>query len=160
MTLPLLFSWVMLSIIVGAAAGTRGRNPAWCLLAIIISPLVVALLLLALPKLKTEPQWQAFIRAVIGWSRGRPCNSQGDARMSTFATVAQTADRLDYWIRRHVIQYWHEVLPSQCKLSSAQVRRVEPSAIGYCHKHQYGALATPIPPYLAAAKQLETQKQE
>jgi hypothetical protein len=150
----------MLSIIVGVAASTRGRNPAWLLLALIISPLLAALLLLALPKLKTERQWQAFIRAVIGWSRGRPCNSQGDARMSTFAAAALTADRLDYWIRGHVIQYWDRAHPSQRELSPAQDRRVGLSAIGQWPKHQYGALATPIPAYPAAVKQLETQKQE
>jgi uncharacterized membrane protein SirB2 len=44
----ILFSWVMLSIIVGVAAGTRGHNAAWFLLALIISPLLAALCLIAL----------------------------------------------------------------------------------------------------------------
>ena len=81
----ILFSWVMLSIVVGVAADGRGRNPAWFLLALMISPLLAALLLLALPNLKTERQWQPFIQALIGWSRGRPCNSKGAASKSTFA---------------------------------------------------------------------------
>ena len=99
----ILFSWVMLSIVVGVAADGRGRNPAWFLLALMISPLLAALLLLALPNLKTKRQWQPFIQAVIGWSRSRPCNSKGTTRMSTFAAATLTADRIDYWIRRHVI---------------------------------------------------------
>jgi hypothetical protein len=38
-------------------------------------------------------------------------------------------------------------------------RRVGMSAIGQCLKEQYDALATPIPPHLAAlVRQLETQK--
>jgi hypothetical protein len=44
----ILFSWVMLSIIVGVAAVTRGHNAAWFLFALIISPLLAALCLIAL----------------------------------------------------------------------------------------------------------------
>ena len=36
--------------------------------------------------------------------------------LSTLAAAAQTADRIDYWIRRHVIDYWEETHPSQLKL--------------------------------------------
>jgi hypothetical protein len=79
--------------------------------------------------------------------------------MSTLAAAALTADRIDYWIRRHLIQYCHETHPSQQKLSPAQDKRIGSSAIGQCPKHQYGAFATPIPPHLAAVRQLETQKQ-
>jgi hypothetical protein len=156
----ILFSWVMLSIVVGVAADSRGRNPAWFFLALMFSPVLAALLLLALPNLKTERQWHPFIQAVIGWSRGRPCNSKGAARTSTFTAPALTADRIDYWIRRHVIEHWDETHPSQLKLNPGRDRRVGLSAIGQC-KDQYGALATPIAPHLAAlVKQLETQKQE
>jgi hypothetical protein len=96
----ILFSWVMLSIIVGVAAGTRGHNAAWFLLALIISPLLAALCLIALRHRR---------------SRSLPSNAKAGA----FA-AALTADRIDYWIRRHVIQYWHEAHPSQYKLSPAQ----------------------------------------
>jgi hypothetical protein len=34
------------------------------------------------------------------------------------STTAQTADRIDYWIRRHVIPYCHGTHPSQAKSSS------------------------------------------
>jgi hypothetical protein len=72
--------------------------------------------------------------------------------------LATAADRIDYWIRRHVIQYCHGTHPSQSKLSPARDRRVGLLAIGQCLKDQYEALATPIPPHLAAlVKQLETQ---
>jgi hypothetical protein len=47
----LLFFWLMLCIIVGVAANTRGRVAVgWFLLAVVISPLLAGLLLLALPK--------------------------------------------------------------------------------------------------------------
>jgi hypothetical protein len=94
-----LFSWVMLSIIVGVAAATRGHSAAWFLLALIISPLLAALCLIALRH-----------------RRGRPSNAKAGA----LAAAALTADRIDYWIRRHVIQYWHEAHPSQHKLSPVQ----------------------------------------
>src|SRR5262249_291853 len=42
------------------------------------------------------------------------------AWMSTLAAAALRADRMDYWIRRHVIQYWDGTHPSQHKLSPAQ----------------------------------------
>jgi hypothetical protein len=79
--------------------------------------------------------------------------------MSTIAAAALTVDRIDYWIRQHVIQYCHGTHPSQSKLNPARDRRVGLSAIGQCLKDQYDALASPIPPHLAAlVKQLETQK--
>jgi hypothetical protein len=81
--------------------------------------------------------------------------------MSTIAATAQTADRIDYWIRRHVIQYCYGTHPSEskAKLNSARDRRVGVLAIGQCLKDQYDALAAPIPPHLAAlVRQLETQK--
>jgi hypothetical protein len=74
--------------------------------------------------------------------------------MSTIAAAAQTGDRIDYWIRRHVIQYCYGTHPSQSqtKFNSARDRRV-------CLKDQYDALATPMPRHLAAlVNQLEMQK--
>jgi hypothetical protein len=72
--------------------------------------------------------------------------------MSTIAAAAQTADRIDYLIRRHVI-------PSCYGTHSPQSRRVGLSAIGQCLKDQYEALASPMPRHLAAlVEQLETQR--
>jgi len=90
--------------------------------------------------------------AAIGFSvlalattrKGRRCPT-------TIATAARTADRIDYWIRRHVIQYRHEIHPSQSRLNPARDRRVGLSAIGQCLKDQYDALAAPIPPHLAGS---------
>jgi hypothetical protein len=51
------FFWIGFAVIVGVAANTRGRSGiGWALLALLISPLVAGLLLLALPgsKLSTE----------------------------------------------------------------------------------------------------------
>ena len=124
----ILFSWLMLCVVVGVAAATRGRNPAW-LLALVTSPLLAALLLLALPNLRTERQGRASIQAVIGWCRYR--NSKGAARKSAFAAGTLTADRIDYWIRRRVLQYWDGVHPSQLLLSPGRDRRVGLSAIGH-----------------------------
>jgi hypothetical protein len=42
--------------------------------------------------------------------------------MSTIAAAALTADRIDYWIRRHVIQYCHGTHPSQSKLNPTRDR--------------------------------------
>ena len=72
--------------------------------------------------------------------------------MSTVAAAAQTADRIDYWIRRHVIQYCYGTRPSQSqsKFNPSRDRRVGLSAIGQCLKDQYDALASPMPRHLAA----------
>jgi hypothetical protein len=81
--------------------------------------------------------------------------------MSTVAAAAQTADRIDYWIRRHVIQYCYGPHPSQSqtKFNSTRDRRVGLLAIGQCLKDQYDALATPMPQHLAVlVNQLEMQK--
>jgi hypothetical protein len=79
--------------------------------------------------------------------------------MPTVAT-AQTADRIDYSIRRHLIQYCYGTHPSQSqtKFNSARDRRVGLLAIGQCLKDQYDALATTMPRHLAElVKQLETE---
>jgi len=74
---------------------------------------------------------------------------------SDLAAAVRTADRIDYWIRRHVIP----VSGTQGKLNPARDRSVSLSAIGHCLKDQYDALAPPIPPHLAALlKQLETRE--
>ena len=74
--------------------------------------------------------------------------------------LAAVADRIDYLIRRHVmVSCYGTHPPSQSKLNSARDRRVGLSAIGQCLKDQYDALATPVPPHLAALlKQVETQE--
>ncbi len=130
-----LFSWVMLSMVVGVAAASSGRNSAWLLLALVISPLLASLLLLARPNLKTERQWRASIQALVDWCR--PRNSKGATRMSAFAAGNITADRIDYWVRRRVLQYWDGVHPSQGLLNSGRDRRVELSAIRH-DRHREG----------------------
>jgi hypothetical protein len=68
--------------------------------------------------------------------------------MSTIATKAQTADRNCYGAHPS---------HSGTKRKPPWDRRVLLSAIGQCLKDQY-ALATPVPPQLAAlVKQLEAQ---
>jgi hypothetical protein len=73
--------------------------------------------------------------------------------------AAQTADRIDYWIRRHVVQFCCGTHPSQShiKFNPARYRYAGLTAIGLSLKGQYDALATPIPFNLAALiKQLQT----
>ena len=81
--------------------------------------------------------------------------------MSTIAAAAQTADRIDYWIRRHVIPYGYGTHPSQSqsKFNPSRDRRVGLLAVGQCQKEQYDALWTPMPRHLVAlVEQLEMQK--
>jgi hypothetical protein len=80
--------------------------------------------------------------------------------MSRIAAAAETADRLDYWIRRHVIPYCYGTPPSQRQSKfDPSDRRVGLSAIGQRLKDQYDALASPMPLHLAAlVEQLETQR--
>jgi hypothetical protein len=81
--------------------------------------------------------------------------------MSTISAAAQTADRIDYWIRRHVIQHCYGTHPlsKPRQVNSARDRCVGLLAIGQCLKDQYDALATPVPRHLAVlVNQLERQK--
>jgi hypothetical protein len=68
--------------------------------------------------------------------------------------LATTADRIDHWIRRHVVP-----CPPESTVNPARDRRVAFTAIARCLKDQYDAIAPPMPPRLAAlVKQLETQE--
>jgi hypothetical protein len=68
--------------------------------------------------------------------------------------LGPTADRIDHWIRRHVVP-----CPPESTVNPARDRRVAFTAIARCLKDQYDAIAPPMPPRLAAlVKQLETQK--
>jgi hypothetical protein len=85
--------------------------------------------------------------------------------MSTVAAAAQTADRIDYWIRHRLLDpsACNSVLfrdpQSQSKFNPSRDRRVGLSVIGQCLKDQYDALASPMPRHLAAlVEQLETQR--
>ena len=76
------------------------------------------------------------------------------------AHFTAAADRIDYWIRRHAIQFYCEShpAPNKNKFNPARDRLVGLSAIGQCLKDQYDALAPPISPDLAAlVKRVETQ---
>ena len=42
--------------------------------------------------------------------------------LSILAAAAQTADRIDYWISRRVLEYWDVPHPSQLKLDSGRDR--------------------------------------
>jgi len=68
--------------------------------------------------------------------------------------LAATADRIDYWIRRHVVP-----IPVKPKVNPSRDRHVALTVIGQSLKDQYDALATPIPPHLAAlVEQLKMRK--
>src|SRR5262245_61308403 len=102
--------------------------------------------------------YSSSVGPVSAWMGG-PATRQGGAPMSTIAVAVRTADRIDHWIRQHVVPYGHGTYSSQSMWNPARNRRVGLLAIGQCLKDQYDALATPIPPHLAAlVKQLETQE--
>jgi len=66
--------------------------------------------------------------------------------------VATAADRIDYWIRRHIVAC---ATPSNAPAADLHVGL---TAIGRSLRDQYDALAAPVPPSLAALiKQLEAQ---
>jgi hypothetical protein len=78
--------------------------------------------------------------------------------MSTIAATTHAADRVDYWVRRHLLYSSHPC-QNQNKYKPPWDRRVVLSAIGQCLKDQYDAHATPVPPGLAAlVRQLEAQR--
>jgi hypothetical protein len=79
--------------------------------------------------------------------------------MSTIATTAQTADSIDYWVRRHLFHYCYGAHPSQSgsKHKLPWDGGILLSAIG--QRLRDHALATAVPPQLAAlVKQREAQK--
>lgn len=67
--MEVIFLWVGFAIIVGVGANTRGRNgPGWGVLALLISPLIAGLLLLALPRCeKHDPT----VKRVSNWEHWR-----------------------------------------------------------------------------------------
>ena len=76
------------------------------------------------------------------------------------AHLTAAADRIDYWIRRHAIQFYRESHPARTasKFNPGRDRLAGLSLIGQCLKDQYDALAPPISSELAAlVKRLETQ---
>jgi hypothetical protein len=67
--------------------------------------------------------------------------------------LAATADRIDYWVRRHIVP-----CPPQKSVNPARDRLVALTSIARGLKDQYDALATPVPRNLAAlVDQLKTQ---
>ena len=68
----------------------------------------------------------------------------GDCGTGPWA-IAARADRVDYWIRRHVVP-----CPTHVKVNPALQRRVALTAVGQCLKEQYDAAKTPVPAHLAA----------
>ncbi len=52
-----IFLWIMLAVVVGVAANTRGRSGlGWFLLSLLISPLIAGLLVLASPRVRQEDE--------------------------------------------------------------------------------------------------------
>jgi hypothetical protein len=74
---------------------------------------------------------------------------KGGRPMPTIAAPTLTADRIDYWIPPHIIQYCYGTHPPQSKFIPRGGRRVGMLAIGKCLKDQYDSLATPAPPHLS-----------
>jgi hypothetical protein len=84
---------------------------------------------------------QTTVHTFIRW-----CGTGGgERRRRPMRQPAVTADRIDYWIRRDVAP----CLP-QSNVNPARDRRAALMVIGRLLKDQYNALATPVPPHLAA----------
>jgi hypothetical protein len=64
---------------------------------------------------------------------------------SDLAAAVRTADHIDYWIRRHVIQYCCGTHPSQSKLNPARDRSIALSAIGQCLIRLYYGIGAAAP---------------
>ena len=61
--MELFLFWFGLAIVVGVAAGSRGRSGfAWFLLAVLISPVIAGLLVIALPNVNVERQLEELER--------------------------------------------------------------------------------------------------
>jgi hypothetical protein len=69
----------------------------------------------------------------------------GERRHRPMRQSAVTTDRIDYWIRRDVAPRLH-----QSNVNPARDRRAALMVIGRLLRDQYNALATPVPPHLAA----------
>jgi len=81
-------------------------------------------------------------------------NRGAEGRMwdASHARSARVADLIDYCIHRYCDG-------THCPDSKLNPRWVCLSAIGECLRDEYDAVASPIPPHLAAlVKRLETQK--
>jgi hypothetical protein len=67
--------------------------------------------------------------------------------------LTTAADRIDCWIRRHIVP-----CDAPSTANPARDRYAGLIAIGRSLREQYDALAAPVPPYLAAVvKELEAQ---
>jgi hypothetical protein len=61
--MEIVLGWLVFAVIVGFAAGGRGRTGiGWFLLAVLFSPLLMGLLVFVLPNLKTERERQALVK--------------------------------------------------------------------------------------------------
>ncbi|KQZ00870.1 hypothetical protein ASD45_08385 [Pseudolabrys sp. Root1462] len=79
--------WLALAVIVGVAANTRNRNPAlWFVGAVIFSPMLAGLLVLALPA--REPDLSAHdsrFERLPSWDQRSPMAKLGRAAVTVFA---------------------------------------------------------------------------
>jgi hypothetical protein len=68
--------WFVLAIVVGVSANLRGRSgPGWFLLAVVISPLIAGLFLIAAPRIEKGPQTEAKPESkqnLTEWLSGTP----------------------------------------------------------------------------------------
>jgi hypothetical protein len=74
--------WIGLAVVVGVAANTRGRSGGgWFLLAVLISPLIAGLLVLALPRKERPPGYG--ITFFLARFNKTPVEKRPQARPST-----------------------------------------------------------------------------
>jgi hypothetical protein len=89
--LLIIFGWLMFTIIVAVAANTRGRNAlGWGILAVLFSPLIAGLLLLALPNLRMEALLSGGSTSSFGPLRTQEWHDQRQRRRNITRAVVLT----------------------------------------------------------------------
>jgi len=80
-----LIFWIALAFIVGVAANTRGRNGfGWFVLAVVLSPLIAGLLVLALPRLQDSSSSTSAGEPIVSGELHEPNPSSPPAMAPAF----------------------------------------------------------------------------
>lgn len=95
--------WIGFAIIVGVAANNRGRNGiGWCLLAVVISPLLAGLLLFAMPRQSLcDIATLAMIEATPEGSRSRQLLAEHEAKAARKAEAKAARKATTHWFWGH-----------------------------------------------------------